>query len=107
MNLLREIGTIMSAVGIPSIFGFLIYVHKKHISIMNERIALLESEKQRLEANNTDRLLVLLESKKREFEILLEDKEQLIQTQSDKYEEKISQLEFAFNSLEEFINRKW
>ncbi len=99
MDWLTNIGSITSIVGIPSVFGLLIFLHKKHISILKDRIALLESEKRSLKENTPDKLVELLESRKKAYEILLQDREQLIDSQKQDYENKIQELDNKITEL--------
>lgn len=73
MNSLTELGAIFSIIGIPSIFALVIYLHRKHIEIMAERIKLLEEDKKRLEIATSDNLMTLLVKRKTEFDIILGD----------------------------------
>ena len=98
MNTLSELGAIFSIVGIPSIFALVIYFHRKHIEIMKEKIQLLEAEKKHMENSTSDKLMELLERRKRAFEVLLSELDELseskekIETQKDELKARVYEL---------------
>ena len=99
MEWLTDLGSIASILGIPSIFALLVFLHKKHISILKAQIALLESEKEWMKETTPDRLIQRLESRLNAYEMLLEDKEQLIDSQEQDYTNKMQKLKAKISEL--------